>query len=256
MGGSWCTFGYVSEQEGEAGRVYVVGNVGMLYHALTDFLSSRERAVKIFTSGTLLEPYIGFFKDLAGCELVDAVFPEANSASRRMKIIPDRWTLDSKNFNKRFERIVSRIADICREISPEKAYVIAPTAVKAARIRERLSELMPDKADLPEVDYYRSDHTIGVERSERVCIAIGIAQVPSNACDHLAAGKDSEERAISSAKIRTQSVQAATWQAWNRVKDPTGENECRIFCIGVRARQAADCATWGTNRRLELIKTD
>ena len=256
MGGSWCTFGYVSEQEGEAGRVYAVGNVGMLYHALTDFLSSRERAVKIFTSGTLLEPYTGFFKDLAGCGLVDAIFPEANSASRRMKIIPDRWTLDSKNFNRRFERIVSRIMDICREISPEKAYVIAPTVVKAARIRERLSELMLDKADLPEVDYYRSDHTIGVERSERVCIAIGMAHVPSNACDHLATGKDSEERAISSAKIRNQSVQAATWQAWNRVKDPTGENESRIFCIGVRARQAADCATWGANRRLELISTE
>ena len=189
MGGSWCTFGYVSEQEGEAGRVYAVGNVGMLYHALTDFLNSRERAVKIFTSGTLLEPYTGFFKDLAGCELVDAVFPEANSASRRMKIIPDRWTLDSKNFNKRFESIVSRIMTNCKEISPEKAYVIAPTAVKAARIRKRLSELMLDKADLPEIDYYRSDHTIGVERSERVCIAIGMAHVPSNACDHLGYGK-------------------------------------------------------------------
>lgn len=251
MGGSWCTFGYVSEQVGEAGRVYAVGNVGMLYHALTAFLSSRERTTKIFTSGTLLEPYIGFFKELAGCHLEDAVFPEANSASRSMEIIPDRWTLDSKNFNRRFEDIISRIIAICRDVWPERCYIIAPTAAMAGRIRKRLSVLMPEMRGV--VDYYRSDGTIGVERTERVCIAVGMAHVPSNAYDHLARGRNSEERAVSSAMIRNQSVQAATWQAWNRIKDPSGEHESKVFCIGVRAHQAADCATWGANRRLELI---
>lgn len=253
MGGAWCTFGYVSERE--EGRIYLTGNVGTHYRALSDFLNPRERATKIFTSGTLLEPYSDFFKDLAGCHLVDVVFPEANLASLKMGIISDKWTLDSKNFHKKLKDIVSRIVAICNEVWPEKCYVIAPNADASRRIKKKLSELNFGKMDQPCVDYYRSEHTIGVERDERVCVAIGLAHVPSNACDHLARGNSPEERAISSAAIRIQSVHAATWQAWNRVKDPRGEHESRIYCIGIRARQALDVATWGSNRRLELIKT-
>jgi hypothetical protein len=251
MGWAWCTFGYVSERE--EGRIYLTGNVGTVYRALNDFLSPRERTTKIFTSGTLLEPYSGFFKNLAGCHLVDAVFPEANFASRKMKIIPDKWTLDSRSFNKRLNGIVSRIVTICNEVWPEKCYVIAPNAAAAKRIKKELSKLTFDKVDRPGVDYYRSVHTIGVERGERICIAVGLAHVPSNACDHLAHGNGPEERAVSSAAIRIQNVHAATWQAWNRVKDPNGEHESRVYCIGIRARQARDVATWGSNRRLELI---
>lgn len=250
MGGYWCTFGYVSEQDN--GRVYLYGNVGTLYHALRDFLGPRERTTKIFTSGTLLEPYSDFFRGLAGCHLVDAVFPEANLASRKMRIIPDHWTLDSKNFNRRFEGIIFQIKEIIRKERVEKCFIIAPKAAIAKRIANALKL---DGMARPEVDYYRSDHTIGVERDERVCIAVGLAHVPSNAYDHLAHGNSPEERAVSSAAIRNQSVQAATWQAWNRVKDPKGEHESRIYCIGIRARQALDVATWGSNRRLELIST-
>ena len=253
MGGSWCTVGYVSERE--EGRVYLTGNVGTMYRALSDFLGPRERTTKIFTSGTLLEPYPGFFKDLAGCHLVDAVFPEVNLASRKMRIIPDKWTLDSRNFNRRLNDIAARIRDICIEVKPEKCYVIAPTVAASRQIKNKLLNLSFDKVARPDVDYYRSVHTIGVERSERVCIAIGLAHVPSNACDHLARGDNPKERAISSAAIRTQSVHAASWQAWNRVKDPNGEHGSWVYCIGVRARQALDVATWGSNRRLELINT-
>lgn len=250
MAGYWCTFGYVSERDN--GRVFLYGNVGTLYHALSDFLGPRERTTKVFTSGTLLEPYPGFFRGLAGCHLVDAVFPEANFASRKMRIIPDHWTLDSKNFNRYFERIISRIKDIIHKEHSEECYIIAPKAEIAKKITNALKL---DGIIQLEVDYYRSDHTIGVERDERVCIALGLAHVPSNAYDHLAYGNSPEERATSSAAIRNQSVQAATWQAWNRVKDPKGEHESRIYCIGIRARQALDVATWGSNRRLELIST-
>lgn len=250
MGGYWCTLGYVSERD--EGRVYLYGNVGTLYHALGDFLGPRERTTKIFTSGTLLEPYPGFFRGLAGCHLVDAVFPEANLASRKMRVIPDHWTLDSRNFKGRFKEIISRIRDICYEVWPEKCYIIAPKAEIAKKIKK---DLDIEGMVQPEVDYYRSDHTIGVERDERVCIAVGLAHVPSNAYDHLASGNSPEERAVSSAAIRNQSVQAATWQAWNRVKDPNGVHESRVYCIGIRARQALDVATWGSNRRLELVDT-
>lgn len=253
MGGYWCSFGYVSELDGETGRVYVIGNVGIVHLALRDFLSSRDRTVKIFTSGTMLEPYPKFFEELAGCKLENEVFPEVPFATRKMRIIPDRWTLDSRNFNRRFDFIVSRIMEICEEWGTENCFVIAPTEFKADRIKRRLSELMSGMR--PDVDYYRSDKTIGVERGERICIAIGLAHVPSNSYDHLARGENPEERAISSASIRTQSVHSATWQAWNRVKDPAGKRESRIYCIGIRARQALDVATWGIGRRMELIGT-
>jgi len=253
MGGSWCTFGYISELE--IGRVYVTGNVGTQYWALRDFLTPRERTVKIFTSGTLLEPYQGFFMDLAGCYLEDAAFPEANLASLKMKIIPDTWKLDSKNFRKQLTRIASRIEEICKDVWPERCYVVTPKSEFTRQIQRALSKLKFDNVSRPDVDYYRSDRTIGVERNERICIAVGLAQIPSNACDHLARGDNPEERAISSAAIRNQSVHAATWQTWNRVKDPKGERESKVYCIGIRAYQARDVATWGTNRRLRLIST-
>jgi len=50
-----------------------------------------------------------------------------------------------------------------------------------------------------------------------------------------------------------QTVQADTWQAINRVKDPAGKVPSRVYCIGCRVEQLKELAKWGTGRHMELV---
>jgi hypothetical protein len=163
-----------------------------------------------------------------------------------MLIIPDTWRLGVKGFKHKLPAIIERIKEILAEVG--QAYIIAPNGRIAGIIRGELQKAGIDA----QVDYYRSVNTIGVARPERVCIAIGTAQVPSNAYDYLAHGKDHDERLIESQRLRRQSVHCATWQAWSRVKDPEGKAESRVYCIGVPLKEVKEISLWGTGRRLEL----
>jgi hypothetical protein len=240
-------------REDGVGKVLVIGNEATRQHALREFIRAKERTIKIFTSGTLLEPWKEFFEDFAGEYLEDKIFPEAKYATYRMLIIPDKWSLNSRNFQKKFDEIIGRIEEICLSKAPNRCLVIAPTQKKAAAIAMKLD--LPAEI-MPTVDYYRSDRTMGVESDLRTCIAVGLAHVPTNAFDYLARGKNPEERAVHSAAIRIQGVHAASWQAWCRVKDPSAQEESTVYCIGTRAKQALDVATWGPGRRMELVRTE
>lgn len=250
MGGYWVSVSYIREKDGTEGLVYISGNVGGFYRCLQEFLSQYvPTADHIFSSATLIEPYPEFFEELSGKCLQDVVFPDLRNTNSKMSIYPDRWRLSSYNFVKNLDRIVERIVEICKE--NKDVYVMAPNLRRAAVIQRRLHEVLGRTA--PKVDFYRSDMTMGVARDERTCIAVGLAETPSNAYDHLATGKDSEARWLHSQALRVQSVQAASWQAWSRVKDPEGEEYSKVYCIGIRADQVSDVVTWGSGRRLELL---
>jgi hypothetical protein len=249
MGGYWASVSYIREREGTEGLMYISGNVGAFYRCLGEFLSMRvPYADHIYSSATLVEPYPKFFDDLSGKFVQEAVFPDLRHTNSKMSIYPDRWRLSFRNFNRNLDRIVARIVEIYRE--EDSVYILAPNLRKAAVIHRKLLDVLGPEA--PKVDFYRSDTTMGVARSERTCIAVGLAEIPSNACDHLARGNDPESRWLHSQVLRVQSVQAASWQAWSRVKDPSGEDESRVYCIGIRADQASEVVTWGAGRRLEL----
>jgi hypothetical protein len=202
----------------------------------------------IYSSATLIEPTSEFFEDLSGKLVKDVVFPDLRNTNAKMSIYPDTWRLSSRNFARSLDRIVTRIVEICK--TEESVYILAPNLRKARVVEQKLEEVLGTVA--PKVDFYRSDMTMGVARGDRICIAIGLAEIPSNACDHLAWGKDPEARWLHSQSLRAQSVQAASWQAWSRVKDPNGEVESQVYCIGIRAEQVAAVVTWGSNRELEL----
>ncbi|NMC18726.1 MAG: hypothetical protein GYA38_10100 [Chloroflexi bacterium] len=251
MGGYWAAISYVRENEGTEGMTYISGNVGALHRCLRDFLTMYvPNADHIYSSATLIEPSSEFFEGLSGKLVKEVVFPDLRNTNAKMSIYPDRWRLNSRNFARSLDRIVARIVEICKEEAA--VYILAPNMRKAGVIERKLHEVLGAAA--PKVDFYRSDMTMGVARDDRVCIAIGLAEIPSNACDHLAWGNDSEARWLHSQSLRTQNVQAASWQAWSRVKDPKGEVESKVYCIGIRAEQVADVVTWGSGRRLELLE--
>ena len=249
MGGYWAAVSYIRENEGAEGRTYISGNVGAFHRCLRDFLTEYvPYADHIYSSATLIEPSTEFFEGLSGKFVQDVIFPDLRNTNARMSVYPDRWRLSSRNFARSLDRIVDRIVEICKDESAG-VYILAPNSRKANVIQRSLHETLGPAA--PKVDFYRSDMTIGVARDDRVCIAVGLAEVPSNAYDHLARGRDIEDRWLHSQSLRAQSVQAASWQAWSRVKDPEGEVESKVYCIGIRAEQVADVVTWGSGRRLE-----
>jgi hypothetical protein len=79
-----------------------------------------------------------------------------------------------------------------------------------------------------------------------------MAETPVNSCDALARGETSDERWIDSRRLRTQGVDASTWQAVNRVRDPAGQTESRVYFIGCRQERVLQVAMWGINRQAIL----
>ena len=118
------------------------------------------------------------------------------------------------------------------------------------RDQAQLETELKDCANI-KVDFYRSKNAIGVERSERISIAVGLAHTPRHSCDPLAEGFDDHERYLDSQQLRLNEVHAATWQALSRVKDPNGKVESHVYCVGVRAEEISDVVTWGTNRTIK-----
>ena len=247
VGASALSISFISEED-TAGAVYLSTGQTRIWQGIREFLLSKKPGSGvIFGSATLFEPYGGFFNDLAGTEVHQTIFPDLRNATKKMELIPDTWKLGAYNFKGRLSQIVATVRTIAeRERQP--IYLLAPNAKKAAVLEAKLEEI-----DVT-VDYYRSDGTLGVERKDRVCITVGLAQIPSNTYDKMARGSTPEERFLDSRRLRELSVHAATWQAVNRVRDPSGTNESRVYFIGVRLNQVKQVALWGTNRTLELIE--
>lgn len=238
---------YISDNEGESGAVYVFADQVRQYRAIKEFLATYARHAKVlFVSGTLFERYEGYFSDMAGRKIKNVIFPDLRNATAKLTLISDSWTLTSKDFFDKLPQILDAIKAIT-EREKQPIYLIAQNARKASRLRKEIAKL--GLKDIF-VDYYRSFHSLGVERTERICIAIGMAETPANACDALARGNDSDEKWLDSRRLRRQEVDAATWQAVNRVRDPEGKVESKVYFIGCRVDRICQAATWGTNRNL------
>ena len=244
--------GIESDAEEDAkGAVYLSTMQTRQWQGLREFLINRQAGSSvIFGSATLFEPYAGFFSDLVGAEVRQTIFPDLRNATQKMQLIPDTWKLGAYNFRDRLPQIVATIKAIA-EREKQQIYVLAPNIKKAAILKKELAEAGIKGVN---IDYYNSDGTLGVERKDRVCIAVGLAEIPANAYDRMARGATPEERFLDSRKLRQLSVDASTWQAVNRVRDPSGTKESRVYFIGVRLDQVKQVATWGTNRRLELVE--
>jgi hypothetical protein len=243
------SIGYISEDEGESGGVYVSAGQVRQWRALNEFLTKYVDSAKVlFVSGTLFEPRPGYFSELAGKEIKSTIFPDLRGATKKLTLIPDSWKLNSRNFYEKLPDILQTIKAIT-EREKQTIYLLAPNDRKARMLMQEIGNL--GLKDIF-VDYYRSDHSLGVERSERICITVGLAEIPANACDALAWGKDHEEKWIYSRALRLQAVHSATWQAVNRVRDPEGIVESKIYFVGCRLDQIRQTAKWGIDRTLRL----
>ena len=245
----WASVHFVSEDEGRAGHVVISGSRVKGERAIERFLqNTAPYAGHVFVSGTLIEPQSGYFSDLSGKPVKTLTFPDVMGTSRRVTLIPDTWRLSARNFYRKLPATIDQIRQIV-DREKEPVYCICMNAAKAGELKKAINEAGISGVT---VDYYRSDLSIGVAREERICIAVGLAELPSNALDPLAWGKTSTDRWASSRALRLQAVHAATWQSINRVRDPKGERNSRIYLIGVRLDEVRQLMRWGPSRQVEV----
>jgi len=233
--------------------ILVTSGRSELAECLKEFLQDYgAKANHIYVSGTLYEPHPGFFKELSGRDIVPVVFPDYQKANQTFTLIPDKWKLTSRNFAEKLPEIIDTIEIIAR-IVLQPVLVYAPSKAKAAIIRREVEERGIKDV---KVDYYRSSLSMGVESKYRICIAVGMAETPSNCCDSMAVGNNEYDMWFDSGCIRLQGVHADTWQAINRVKDPSGKVPSKVYMIGCRVEQLRELSKWGNNRRIIVDDID
>jgi hypothetical protein len=234
----------------KANTVMVSSGRSDLVNQLKQFLHDYgANASHIYVSGTNFEAHTGDFADISGMELIHVAFPDIRKSNAIMTLIPDTWKLTSKNFEKKLPDIIEVIGKIAALVNqPVLVFTMNKEMRRTVKAAIKEAEIKNVR-----VDYYRSGSSMGVEAVERVGIMIGMAETPVNSCDAVARGSTAEEIWLDSRAIRLQAVQADTWQAINRVKDPGGKVPSRVYCIGCRVEQLKKLAKWGTGRHMELV---
>jgi hypothetical protein len=245
MSGKTATISYL--KKGDVGKIIITSGQGSVERAIQSFLHEIVPKAKVcFVSSTLIESRPGFFSELAGREIIPAIFPDLCNTNAKMHIHPSKWKFSDYDGEDGIERAVKEIQEIIQKVGYRPIYLIAMNQP----IKNRLKEEFKDFGSI-KFDYYRSANTMGIGMRRRIAIAVGLAQTPRHSCDPLAVGVNDQERYLHSQQLRLNEVHAATWQAWNRVKDPKGETESHIYCVGVRAEEISDVVTWGINRRVK-----
>ena len=171
MSATELNMGFIS-QGSEEGIINLMTGQSRQYQALKEFLTKYlSHSKHLYVSGTLFEPHPGYFSELSGKDIKNVLFPDIRETTKKLTLIPDRWKLSRKNFNEKLPSIIETIRLIA-EREKQPIYLIAPNRKKAERIKSEL-----EKEGIKEilVDYYRSYLSMGVERHERVCIAVGMA---------------------------------------------------------------------------------
>ena len=232
-------------QDNGRAKLLISSQTNILQLAIQDFIRSVVPEAKVFfVSGSQFEPYPEFYKNLAGRELLQLIYPDLSNSDSKMTIYPDTWVVEPYQFKRSFSRVCDRIREISELEGHQKIYLLTINSGYCHDLKNTLKEELPNIA----FDYYRSRNSIGVANIARICIAIGAAEVPTNSFDHIA--KDYSD----SQRIRMLNVHADTWQAWSRVKDPAGTDPSKVYCIGIRKQKVSDVITWGLDRQVEVTE--
>ena len=249
MCGGDATISYISSNG--CGRMIVTGSEGREYYALKQFFAEvAPKAKVIFVSGTLVERSSGYFSHMTDREIKSAVYPDKNRTNSMMFIHPSTWRFSHWDRRNGIERAIKEARDISESVGNQPIYLFAMNA----RLAKELKKALADLRNIT-VDYYRSADSIGVAQDARICIAVGVAELPKNVCDPLAKGKDENELFFDSQQLRINAVDCATWQAISRVKDPASLVESHVYFLGVRADVVSRIATWGTDRTVSATYT-
>jgi hypothetical protein len=167
------------------------------------------------------------------------------NTNSKMLILADskkyHWIGERSLYNKNYE-VISKIINILELYGDEDCIIIALNVKEALRLKSAL-----EKAEHPhDVTYYKAPEMMGVSANERVMIAVGIANKPSNCFDVITTNS------ADSRVMLWESVHCDTWQAWSRVKDPSGKVPSLVFALGCTVEECKALTIWGYNRKVKI----
>jgi len=143
------------------------------------------------------------------------------------------------------EEIVFKIRTILEIYGDSECMIITISQKEANKLMMALNKAGHSHP----VKYYKAPETMGVSAKERVMIAVGVANKPSNAYDVITTNTEDSKVMLHEA------VHADTWQAWSRVKDPSGKEESLIFALGCNFEECEALTHWRYDRKVCIQKT-
>jgi len=233
----------------EAGSVDVdivhLSSPGGLRNAMREYviqLNMLGNCKIVFTTGTFGDFYYG---NMFGMDVTPMMMADTRKTNEIMTIHPDTYRISTYDYWREEghaykPRIINAIKKYC-DLYDDIRFMCMKRSVARAIHKWMLVE----GYDI-DVDYYGSANTIGTDYDKRVMVCIGAPVCSINAHDGISSSYEESQ------KTRTNGNHAAFWQAISRAKDPNGEEESHIYCIGIREDEIRMMCTWGVNRRLTM----
>jgi hypothetical protein len=247
LAGEHLVLHYISEDEVSSVLLSSPGSVHSAFHEYVMRCAIEGRNSKIvFTSATFGDFYYG---NIFGLDITSTMMKDVCNTNEMMTIHPDTykistfdyWREDGHNYKRRIINAMKKYADKF----PNIRFICMKKSV--ANI---IDGWLTEEGYNIDVDYYRSDRTIGVDCDDRNIVCVGSPITSINAFDGVAKSYEESQR------MRITCNHAAFWQSISRVKDPMGVEESHVYCIGIREDEIRMMCTWGIDRKIEVDDID
>ena len=242
MSGSSLVIHYIREDDMD---IVQLSSPGSVQNAVREYVMrciTYSECKIVFTSATFGDFYYG---NMFGMNTNKEVMKDTRNTNALMTIHPDTYRISTQDYwreeghaNKpRIIKDVKKYAD--------KYGNIRFMCMKKSVAHDLKKWMKEDGYDI-DVDYYRSTRTLGVSCDARRMVCVGAPVTAINAFDGVSKEYDESQ------KMRVNANHAAFWQAVSRIKDPDGEEESHVYCIGIREDEIRMMCTWGINRTINI----
>lgn len=230
--------------------ISVTGLDSSFYRMLREFfhkIDTRKKRILISsaTLGTtdlsgLFNKYTKISQHLYGAR------GDPKRANDKMLFIADsrrdpHYSNSRKSLNMIDGEIAFIVSEAVKKLGEDGVMITAMNKDTATYLKEALEHLYCLKVD---VNYYRSDKSMGIKHDARLHIVVGAAFIPVHSYDPVC------ENLEDSRKLREEIIQAATYQAMTRVKDSAGLEPSAVMGIYCTKEDMDRITTWGMGRTL------
>lgn len=214
------------------------------------FLSEMEGKDKriVLTSGTLCSyNYQQLFKEklntIKFCGTGDPL-----NTNENMLVLTDNKTYSSigkkATIKTELNEIVSNIESVLDFYGKDDVLIITANKVSEVKIRQELKERHRNDVN---ITYYGSVDLIGVACDARVCVTVGLGNIPVNTYDYITFNK------FLSAIMRKEREHCTVFQGWNRVKDSHSNEKSVIIGLYCKTKECENILTWGSKRTVNIV---
>ena len=242
MSGSSLVIHYIREDGMDIVQLSSPGSVQNAFREYIIQCITQQHCKVVFTSATFGDFYYG---NMFGMNTNLEIMEDTRNTNSLITIHPDTYKISTYDYwREEGHSNKPRILAACKKYADEYPNIrfMCMKKTVAYDLRKWMKECGYDI----DADYYRSVRTLGVACDARRIVCVGAPVTAINAFDGVSKKHDESQ------KMRVNANHAAFWQAISRIKDPNGEEESHVYCIGIREHEIRMMCTWGTNRTIEM----